>query len=233
MVASDFEYRYRFWMILAIYAAAYSLYNVNHLNILYSLVPWNRGVLSTDIFVRFLYGGAALLAAAGSFLLTWSTAYRPPRVDGQLTPFLVGGPFRFVRNPQYLSYFLLVLALGTFQSVLGFPVMLLGETLLLFRLAAREELLLKEEHGDLFRRYAQCVPGFLPALRPRIEDDGQRPRWREALWEQAFQWGFVATLLAFALTLSDPIGYALGGATIAFLLLQKLSQLFWIRPRRA
>jgi hypothetical protein len=42
----------------------------------------------------------------------------------------------------------------------------------------------------------------------------------------------VATLLAFAFTLSDPIGYAFGGATIAFLLLQRVLELFCTRWRR-
>jgi hypothetical protein len=123
--------------------------------------------------------------------------------------------------------------LGTFQSRLGFPVMLLAEMILLVRLVAREELRLEQEYGERFRFYAQRVPRFLPSLRRRFEDDGQSPQWRQALWDQAFQWGFVATLLAFACTLSDPIGYAFGSATIAFLVLQKLAQAFWIRLRRS
>jgi hypothetical protein len=44
MVASEFEYRHRFWMILLVYAMAYAFYNLDHLNILYSIVPWNRGL---------------------------------------------------------------------------------------------------------------------------------------------------------------------------------------------
>ncbi len=241
MVASEFEYRHRFWMILLVYVAAYSLYNVNHLNILYSIVPWNQGVLRQDMLVRFLYAAAALLAAAGAALLTWATAYRPANTatTGTTTnrtafsTFSMGGPFRYVRNPHYWAYFLLLMALGTFQSVLGFPAMLVGETILLLRLVGREELLLEQEHGELFRSYAERVPRFLPSLRARFEGGEQPPRWRQALWDQAFQWGFVATLLAFAFTLSDPIGYAFGGATIAFLVLQRLSQFLWIRLRRA
>ena len=232
MVASEFEYRHRFWMILLVYLVAYSFYNVENLNVLYAIVPWNQGVPHRDMLVRYLYGGAALLAAAGALLLTWSIAHRPPSANPQHTPFSIAGPFRYVRNPHYLSYFLLILALGTFQSVLGFPVMLVGETLLLLRLVGREELRLEQQYGEHFRSYAQRVPRLLPSLRPRVEDDGQPPRWRQALWDQAFQWGFVATLLAFALTLNDPIGYAFGGATIAFVLLQKLSQQLWIRLRR-
>jgi protein-S-isoprenylcysteine O-methyltransferase Ste14 len=219
-------------MILLVYVVAYAFYNIENLNVLYAVVPWNQGVAHRDMLVRYLYGGAALLAAAGALLLTSSIAYRPPSANPRHTSFSIAGPFRYVRNPQYLSYFLLIVALGTFQSVLGFPVMLLGEALLLLRLIGREELRLEQEYGDRFRSYAQQVPRLLPSLRPQVEDDGQSPRWRQALWDQAFQWGFVATLLAFAFTLSDPIGYAFGGASIAFLLLQKLAQQLWIRLGR-
>jgi protein-S-isoprenylcysteine O-methyltransferase Ste14 len=232
MVASEFEYRYRVWMIVVVYVTAYALYNLDHLNILYAVVPWNQGVLRQDMLVRLLYAAAALVAAVGAILLTWSTAYRPPSTTQGHTAFSVAGPFRYLRNPQYLSYFLLILALGTFQSVLGFPVMLLAETILLLRLVAREELRLEQEYGERFRIYAQRVPRLLPSLRPRFGDEGQLPQWRQAFWDQAFQWGFVITLLAFAYTLSDPIGYAFGSATIAFLVLQKLAQAFWIRLRR-
>ena len=231
MVASEFEHRHRFWMIVLFYVAAYSFYNLDHRNILWSLVPWNQGIFHKDMIVRFLYAAAALVAAVGAVLLTWATAYRPPNTTKARTTFSTSGPFRYVRNPHYLAYFLLILALGTFQSIFGFPVMLLGETILLLRLVGREELLLEKEYGEHFRSYAQHVPRFLPSLRPRFEDDGQPPRWREAIWDQAFQWGFVATLLAFAFTLSDPVGYAFAAATIVFLVLQKLSQFLWIRLR--
>jgi protein-S-isoprenylcysteine O-methyltransferase Ste14 len=231
MVASEFEYRHRFWMIVLVYAAAYAFYNLDHLNILYSVVPWSQGVLQKHSLVRFLYAAAALLAAVGASLLTWSAAYRAPSAIKERTAFCISGPFRYVRNPQYLAYFLLILALGTFQSRLGFPVMLLGETILLLRLVAREELRLEKEYGERYRVYARRVSRFLPSLRPRFENDGQSPQWRQALWDQAFQWGFVATLLAFAYTLSDPTGYAFGSATMAFLVLQKLVQAFWNRPR--
>ena len=213
-------------MIALVYVLAYACYNLDRLNILYATVPWNQGVVQRDMLVRFLYAAAALLAAGGAAILTWATAYRPPSANADRTTFSIGGPFRRVRNPHYLSYFLLVLALGTFQSRLGFPVMLVAETLLLLRLTRREELRLEQEYGERFRVYAQRVPRFLPSLRPRVEADGQLPLWRQAIWDQAFQWGFVATLLAFAFTLSDPIGYAFASATIGFFVLQKLAQAF-------
>jgi protein-S-isoprenylcysteine O-methyltransferase Ste14 len=232
MVASKFEYRHRFWFMALVYVVAYAFYNLDHLNVLYAIVSWNQGVLQKDLFVRSLYAAAALLAAVGALLLTWATAYRPPSARSDRAAFSTAGPFRYVRNPQYISYFLLILALGTFQSRLGLPVMLLGEALLLLRLIAHEELLLDQEYGDCFRAYRQRVPRLLPSFRPRIADDGHPPQWRLALWDQSFQWGFVATLLAFAFTLSDPVGYAFAGATLSFLVLQKLVQPVVIRLRR-
>jgi len=232
MTASQFEYRHRLWMIVLVYVIAYAFYNLDHLNVLYSIVPWNRGVLQKDMLVRFLYAVAALLAACGAVLLTWASAYRPFIADVNRTAFSVAGPFRYFRNPHYLSYFLLILALGTFQSRLGFMIMLLAETLLLLRLAAREELRLEQEYSERFRLYAQHVPRILPSLHPLVEDDGQLPRWGQALWDQAFQWGLVATLLAFAVTLRDSVGYAFAFAVIVFLALQKLASALWVLLRR-
>jgi protein-S-isoprenylcysteine O-methyltransferase Ste14 len=166
MVASDFEYRHRFWMIVLVYVAAYAFYNVNHVNVLYAIVPWNRGVLPTDTLVRFLYAGAAFLAAGGALLLTWCVACRPPIANPQQTPFSIAGPFRYVRNPQYLSNFLLMLALGTFQSVIGFPVLLVGEAILLLRLVGREELRLGREYGERFLKYAERTPPTHGRRRP-------------------------------------------------------------------
>jgi protein-S-isoprenylcysteine O-methyltransferase Ste14 len=211
---------------------AYAFYNLDHLNILYAIVPWNQGVPQRDMLVRFFYAAAALLAAAGAVLLSWATAYRPPTANSNHTPFSVAGPFRYVRNPHYLAYFLLLLALGTFQSRLGFPVMLLAETILLLRLLAREEARLDQEYGERFRAYRQRVPRLLPSLRPRGQEDAQLPRWGRALWDQAFQWGFVATLLAFAITLRDSVGYAFALLTLVFLIVQRLASAFWVRPHR-
>jgi hypothetical protein len=100
--------------------------------------------------------------------------------------------------------------------------MFLAETILLLRLMTREEIRLEQQYGERFRIYTQRVPRLLPSLGPRVEEDGQLPSWSQALWEQAFQWGFVAMLVAFACTLSDPIGYTFAAATIGFLILQKL-----------
>ncbi len=192
-MASEFEYRHRFAIIALVFIFAYAFYNLDHLNIVYAIVPRNLGVLDRNVLARFVYGVSALLASIGAAILTWASAYRlsSPRGDQpQTVALLVGGPYRYVRNPHYIGYFLLVVALGSFQS-----------------------------------------PRLLPSMRPQIAADGELPHWRQAFGAQAFQWGFVATLVAFACTLSDPIGYMFACATLLFLALQKLVRSLLILSR--
>ena len=234
MIASEFEYRHRFAIIALVFIFAYAFYNLDHLNIVYAIAPRNLGVLDRNVLARFVYGVSALLASIGAAILTWASAYRlsSPRGDQpQTVALLVGGPYRYVRNPHYIGYFLLVVALGSFQSRLGFTILIAAETLLFLRLIAREEMQLERQCGELFRKYRRRVPRLLPSMRPQIAADGELPHWRQAFGAQAFQWGFVATLVAFACTLSDPIGYMFACATLLFLALQKLVRSLLILSR--
>jgi protein-S-isoprenylcysteine O-methyltransferase Ste14 len=235
VIASEFEYRHRFVIIALVFAFAYSFYNLDHLNIVYAIVPRNSGVLGQDVLARFVYGVSALLAGIGAAILTWASAYRPssPTDDQpQAVALPVGGPYRYVRNPHYIGYFLLVVALGSFQSRWGFPILIAAETFLFLRLIAREEMQLEHRCGERFQEYCRLVPRLLPSLRPQIAAGGQLPHWRQAFGNQAVQWGFVATLVAFACTLSDPVGYMFACATLLLLVLQKLVQVLSIRIRR-
>ena len=235
MVAYEFEYRHRFAIIALVFVFAYAFYNLDHRNVVYAVIPWNSGVLDKDVMARLIYGVAALLAGIGAAILTWATAYRlsSPRGDQpQIMALPVGGPYRYVRNPHYLAYFMILVALGSFQSRWGFPILIAAETLLFLRLIAREETQLEHQYGERFREYSRRVPRLLPSLRPRIAADGELPHWRQALGDQAFQWGLVATLVAFARTLSDPVGYTFACATLLFLALQKLVHQLLTRLRR-
>ena len=229
VIASEFEYRHRFAIVAFVFVFAYAFYNLDPLNIVYAIVPRDLGFLNQDILARFVYSVSALLAGIGAALMTWASASRLSSPGSDLP---MGGPYRYVRNPHFIGYFLLVLGLGSFQSRAGFPILIAAETLLFFRVIAREEKRLEQTHGDRFREYCRRVPRLLPSLRPRIAADGELPRWRQAFWHQAFQWGLVATLAAFACTLSDPVGYMFACATLLFLALQKLVQPLLIRMRR-
>jgi protein-S-isoprenylcysteine O-methyltransferase Ste14 len=236
MIASKFEYRYRFWLIAFVFVVAYSFYNLDHVNVLYAVVAFGDDAHLKDLPVRMLCALSALLAGIGATMLTWVAAYRSVSAnkgESQKTDFCISGPFRYVRNPHYLGYFLLLAGLSSFQSRLGFPVMAIGETILLLRLVGREEMQLEQAFGERYRDYQRCVPRLLFSFSPRIAAGSQQPCWSQALGELASPWALVATLVAFACTLSDPVGYAFAGAALLIFVLQKAFQAAWIRPRHS
>jgi protein-S-isoprenylcysteine O-methyltransferase Ste14 len=224
--ASNFEYRNRHALIVLVYALAYACYNLDHLNALYAVMPSHLGVHQKDLIVRSLYIAATLIAAASALLLTGATAYRPNGPLSERNHLRVDGPFRYVRNPHYFGYFLLLIALGTFQSRLGLPIMLLVETVLLVRLVGHEEMLLDQRYRECFSRYRQAVPRIIPSLRPRIKTSGEVPLWLFAFRKNVFPWLCMITLLSFAVTLSDPVGYAFTAMAIAIGLLSRRSASF-------
>jgi hypothetical protein len=189
-------------------------------------MPSHFGVQQKDLIVRLLYSAATLTAAASAILLTAATAYRPDSASSERSHLQIDGPFRYVRNPQYLGYFLLLTALGTFQSRLGLPVMLMAETVFLVRLMGHEETLLERKYRESFVNYRQAVPRIIPSLQPRIKTSCDVPLWRLAFWRNAFQWACVITLFAFAATLSDPVGYAFTAMAIAIGFLSRLINFF-------
>lgn len=211
MRASEFEYRHHPWIIAAVFAAAYSLYNVDHVNVLATLPASN------------IYFLATALAGIGAMLLTWRAA---PRVgtekNGKEQAPFGQGPSRYIRNPYYVGWALILLGLSTFQSRPGFPLMIAVESIFLLRLVRREEGILEEKYGDRFREYRRSVPQFFPLIRGTTPPDARTLRWGPAFRSQAFAWCLVATLMAFAFTLSDPVGYAFAFGTLGVLAVQKL-----------
>ena len=136
------------------------------------LVPW----LLTDWTVEAHWGplrvvGVVLIAAGLSVLLD---AFRRFVVEGRGTPapvaptehLVVGGLYRHVRNPMYLS---LMAIIGGQALVLGQPVLLLygagvGLTTFAF-VRLYEEPTLSRQFGAEYDAYRRAVPGWWPRLR--------------------------------------------------------------------
>jgi protein-S-isoprenylcysteine O-methyltransferase Ste14 len=116
--------------------------------------------------------GIALLVAGVGFLVT---AFVRFVVEGLGTPapiaapkrLVVGGVYRYVRNPMYLA----VLACILGQSLLLYqPVLLLDAlaTAVVVYAFVRlyEEPTLEAQFGEEYRAYRRAVPGWWPRLRP-------------------------------------------------------------------
>ena len=210
MRASDFEFRYRFWIFGALFWIAFATYSIDHLNIIQSIVEpiaRSQGLASApDWLYHVIFAVGALLCIACASLRTWATAYlnAAVMVDKQLhTGRLVAdGPYRYVRNPLYLGNILLAIGFGFMTSRIGFLILVLGMVLFGYRLILREEAGIRASQGQSYEAYCAAVPRLLPALRAKLPSAGGLPNWTDGFLGEAFMWVLAASVAAFAITLS-------------------------------
>jgi protein-S-isoprenylcysteine O-methyltransferase Ste14 len=116
--------------------------------------------------------GAALLVIAIVVLLR---AFARFVTEGRGTPapvapterLVVGGEYRFVRNPMYVAVVTAILA----QAMIFGSLQLLVYAAVVWAAMAtfvhwHEEPVLLESYGEEYRRYRQAVPAWLPRLSP-------------------------------------------------------------------
>ncbi len=210
MRATGFEFRNRFWVISALFFAAFGLYGVDHRN----AAQMFARLLGQDtrFGVQFVFAIGALLAFLAAWIRTWASAYLHSSVvkdaDLHTDRLVADGPYRHLRNPLYLGTVLLGISFGLIASPTGFFVLVIGLTLFVLRLIGREEAELEAVQGAAYRRYVRAVPGLFPAFEPRVDASGARPQWRQAFFGEAMMWIFGLGCALFAVTLNQWILYA-------------------------
>jgi protein-S-isoprenylcysteine O-methyltransferase Ste14 len=215
MRATDFEFRNRFWVIAALFFAAFGCYAFDHLTAAQLFARLLRE--DTRFGVQVVFGAGALLAFLAAWIRTWASAYLHSSVvkDAEIHAdrLVADGPYRHLRNPLYLGTVLLGISFGLIASVTGFFVLAVGLTVFVSRLIAREEAELEAAQGAAYRRYKRAVPGLLPAFDPRVEASGARPQWGQAFLGEAMMWIFALGCALFAITLNQWIlyGFVLAG----------------------
>jgi protein-S-isoprenylcysteine O-methyltransferase Ste14 len=204
MRASDFEFRNRFWIISALFFAAFGCYFFDRLTAAQLFARLIRDDTSSGVQLVFAIG--ALLALLAAWIRTWASAYLQSSVvkDGDIhTDRLVAdGPYRHLRNPLYLGTLLLGISFGLIASTTGFFVLVVGLTVFVSRLIAREEAELEAVQGAAYRRYVRAVPALVPAFEPRVDASGARPQWGQAFFGEAMMWLFGLGCALFAITLN-------------------------------
>ena len=100
----------------------------------------------------FIGGGFLMISSA------WQVLFNTQK-SGQLA---TGGPYSYVRHPQYVGFVLVLLGFlvqwPTILTLLMFPVLLV----MYVRLAKGEEREVRAEFGAAYDRYAAVVPAFFP-----------------------------------------------------------------------
>ena len=103
--------------------------------------------------------------ALWSFFTFWRAHTSPLTIQPSAT-LVMTGPYRFIRNPMYVSLGLLYLGLAFWLDVFWALLLLPAVILLVRRLViAGEERYLEQRFGDEYRRYKERVPRWLPRLR--------------------------------------------------------------------
>ena len=209
MAASEFEFKYRFWIFGALFCIAFSSYSIDPQNTGAGLVEWIarlRGTPAATADYHVIFAVAALFCIAAAAVRTWGTAYLNPEVmvDTQMhsSSLVIDGPYRYVRNPLYFGNILLAIGFGLMASRIGFVVLVLGMIFFDYRLILREEAGIAENLGERFLAYCAAVPRLLPALRPQLHSAGRVPNWPDGFLGEAFMWVMAASVVAFAISLN-------------------------------
>jgi protein-S-isoprenylcysteine O-methyltransferase Ste14 len=130
-------------------------------------------------------GAALLLAGVGALTHTVLRFV----VEGRGTPFpaaptenlVVGGLYRYVRNPMYLAVIAIILGQA---AILGSAALLLYAAIIWVTVASfvrfYEEPTLANRYGDRYEVYRRAVRGWLPRATPWSGDDGTTRSERSA-----------------------------------------------------
>ncbi len=213
MRATNFEFRYRFYIVALIFWLGFNCYGIDHQNAAES-VALLLGFTS-KLAVKLVLGFGALIVAVGAAIRTWATAYIQSDVvhdmDLHADRLVADGPYRYVRNPLYLGVLFLSAGMGLMASRLGWWVLFAANTMFYLRLAFREEAALAATQGESYLAYKKAVPRIVPSLTPRLPSSGRAPQWRQAFVGESFMWAFAVVTLMFAVTLWSRRAWELTG----------------------
>lgn len=212
---TQFEFRFRFPIILAIYALGF-------------WAPWNylvtRGAsagptaptawlwlsvwlarihaLPLDKATLVVTSLAIVFLCIGALLRVWGAAYLGSSIVHagamQGNAVVAGGPYRFLRNPLYLGSVAVALGIAILMPPTGAAFFLIALPIFYLRLTLGEEAFLTQRLGPAYEAYRNLVPRFLPRLRPRVAASGGRPNWLEALLGECFAVGAALSMAALA-----------------------------------
>ncbi len=203
MRATNFEFRYRFYIVCVIFWLGFGCYWIDHHNAAES-IALSLGFRS-KLALQLVLGLGAIAVALGATIRTWATAYIHSDIvhDMELHSdrLVADGPYRYVRNPLYLGVLLLSAGMGLMASRLGWFVLFAANTLFYTRLAVREEAALAATQGEPYLAYKRAVPRIVPSLTPRLPSSGRTPLWGQAFVGESFMWAFAVLTLLYAVTL--------------------------------
>ena len=112
--------------------------------------------------VIFPLGGAIFLV--GLAVRVWAQMHLHYRLEVR-KHLTLAGPYRFVRNPIYISNIIILLGLTVMSELVWFIPVVLAYSLALYSMVVRhEEAHLTEKYGDAYRSFMAETPRWLPRM---------------------------------------------------------------------
>jgi protein-S-isoprenylcysteine O-methyltransferase Ste14 len=200
MKASTLEFRFRFFILAAIYFLGFIApwnywLHLDSIRTWQILAAWpaRSGWLSFSAATIIVLLLGIVCALSGAFLRTWGTAYLGPSIvhDGAMRGegVIAAGPYRYVRNPLYLGNLIHTVALALLMPPSGAIFCLLAITIFQLRLIGAEETFLTSKVGEPYLAYCARVPRLLPALTPQVPASTSEPKWPLAFLGEIYMWG--------------------------------------------
>ena len=204
MKASTLEFRFRFFILAAIYFLGFIApwnywLHLDSIRTWQILAAWpaRSGWLSFSAATIIVLLLGLVCALSGAFLRTWGTAYLGPSIvhDGAMhgEGVIAAGPYRYVRNPLYLGNLIHTLALALLMPPSGAIFCILAISVFQLRLIAAEESFLTAKLGEPYLAYGAKVPRLVPALTPRVPASTAEPKWPLAFLGEIYMWGVVVS----------------------------------------
>ncbi len=141
------------------YSTTWGLFYVAFIsNILLLVLDWNTWLIPEEI--RFLIG--VPVAVIGALLVTWGIATLGIKnTYGLKNGFILNGPYRYTRNPQYLGDIILFVGMSLISNSLYFLVVHILMILVFLFTPFAEEMWLEEQYGEEYRNYKRNTARFL------------------------------------------------------------------------
>jgi protein-S-isoprenylcysteine O-methyltransferase Ste14 len=228
MRATEFEFRYRSLIILAIYFLALSTYRFDHENVVRYVIDRTigRDASNADFLKHIIFGLGAFMTFLAAGFRTWAAAYlqsntvQDPAMH--LDAIVADGPYRHLRNPLYLGAILQGFGLALLTPWQGFLIITIGLTIFVLRLTGLEESRLGATQGESYREFCRIVPRLWPSLKPRLPKGSVKPRWGQAILGELHMWGFFAGMAAFAITLRPQVAWWIVGIALVIYAVRSL-----------
>ena len=128
------------------------------LNVSLLLLDWNNWIISKP--VRFFVGIPIIVI--GSLLVSWGFATLGIKnTSGIKVEFVIAGPYRFTRNPQYLGDVILFVGITILSNSLYLAIVhVMGAMVFIITFLA-EEVWLEKQYGEQYKQYKNKTPRFL------------------------------------------------------------------------